>query len=927
MSIKISHKILVIKKSLYLFVCCTIFCSLSQAQPKDLPPLDHTVYDGWQEIGAKKISNNGEWIAYTIKPQEGNEQLVIYNISEKGKLKFSRSSDPTFTADNKFVVFRIHPPFKHEKEEEPGKKNKSNKSGKDTLAILSLADNSLIKMPRLISFQVPERDSGWIVFRIKNSSTGKTAGDSLCVYNLSNGSKFFFGNVEDYRMSDRGNYVALSVKNPEKKNQHNSWVVLWHDALHQKTDTLNTGAASFEHFVFDSIGGHLAWLCHHKSPEIKEKLFSLYYFKTGDKHGKKIVEDQIDTRAYPQTINNSSKIFFSKNGDRLFFSTIPTHKNDTLGKDGNVKLDIWRYNDNYLFTRQQKLDEDSSRGFKAMVDLRSGRLVQLADKGIPVVFLPDNNEAGFALGVTDSGYQISSQWQPSTLNTAYLISLKDGSRKKIVDTVRSDFFISPNGKFVTWYNGDDKSWLAYNALSGETKNITQAIPDSFYDVEFDRPESPPPYGIAGWTEQDNSILLNAQYDIWQVDLNGKKNALNITNGYGRDKRLVFRVAEKEKKEPIFSTGDTMILKAFNEANKNKGFYRAQIGKAANPTELSSGPFHYSSPVKAKNKPVYIFTKESFIHSPDLYVGNLVNGTRISNLNPQQALYNWGTDSLIKWKTFDGKSAEGILYKPENFDSSKHYPMIVYFYEIMSDRLNNYIPPAPTPSRLNISFFVSRGYLVFVPDIHYTIGHPGQSAYNYIISGVRSLLNHSWVDSTRLGIQGQSWGGYQTVYLITQTPLFKAAWAGAPVVNMFSAYGGIRWGTGVSRGFQYEHGQSRIGATIWERPDLYIENSPLFFLPKVQTPLVIMANDHDEKVPWYQGIELFTDLRRLGKEVWMLNYRGEKHNLVQRKNRKDISMKEQQFFDHFLKGAPLPGWMESESGYDLESSASETSDEH
>ena len=197
-------------------------------------------------------------------------------------------------------------------------------------------------------------------------------------------------------------------------------------------------------------------------------------------------------------------------------------------------------------------------------------------------------------------------------------------------------------------------------------------------------------------------------------------------------------------------------------------------------------------------------------------------------------------------------------------------MLIYFYERVSDNLYNYIPPAPTPSRLNIPFFVSRGYLVFTPDIRYTKGHPGKDAYNYIVSGAKSLAANKWVDAKNMGLQGQSWGGYQVAYLVTATNMFRAAWAGAPVVNMFSAYGGIRWESGNNRQSQYEKGQSRIGATPWQRPDLYIENSPLFHLQNITTPLVIMSNDADGAVPWYQGIEFFTPMRRLGKKEGLMN---------------------------------------------------------
>ena len=198
--------------------------------------------------------------------------------------------------------------------------------------------------------------------------------------------------------------------------------------------------------------------------------------------------------------------------------------------------------------------------------------------------------------------------------------------------------------------------------------------------------------------------------------------------------------------------------------------------------------------------------------------------------------------------------------------------------------------------------------MFDPNIYYKTGEPGQSAYNSVVSAARYLSTMPWVDSTKMGIQGQSWGGYQVAYLVTRTNMFRAAGAGAPVANMTSAYGGIRWGSGMNRQFQYEKTQSRIGATLWQRPDLYIKNSPLFSADKVQTPLLIMHNDADGAVPWYQGIELFTALKRLDKKVWLLQYNGEDHNLVERRNRKDLSVRLSQFFDYYLKGAKPAKWM-------------------
>lgn len=328
-----------------------------------------------------------------------------------------------------------------------------------------------------------------------------------------------------------------------------------------------------------------------------------------------------------------------------------------------------------------------------------------------------------------------------------------------------------------------------------------------------------------------------------------------------------------------------------------------------PVSAMDGAFSAKGVAKAKDKDIYIYTKETYVNPPDVHVtSNWHNETKLSSINPQQSNYNWGTAELFKWKAFNGKEAVGILYKPEDFDSTKKYPLLFYFYETLSDGLYQYTAPSPTGSRINIPFFVSRGYLVMTPDIRYTKGHPAKDAYNYVVSGAKALAKKKWVDGKNMGIQGQSWGGIQVAQLITMTDMFKAAWAGAPVANMTSAYGGIRWQGGVNRQFQYEKTQSRIGATLWEKPELYIENSPLFHLPKVKTPVVIMANDADGAVPWYQGIELFTGLRRLGKKAWLLNYNGEAHNLVERRNKKDIQIREQQFFDWMLKGEKPARWL-------------------
>jgi dipeptidyl aminopeptidase/acylaminoacyl peptidase len=257
---------------------------------------------------------------------------------------------------------------------------------------------------------------------------------------------------------------------------------------------------------------------------------------------------------------------------------------------------------------------------------------------------------------------------------------------------------------------------------------------------------------------------------------------------------------------------------------------------------------------------------------------------------------------------DGKKLRAILTKPENFDPAKKYPLMVYIYEELSEGLHTYRAPTPGTS-VNITRYVSNGYVVLQPDIVYDSGYPGESAEKCVIPAVNTVVAEGYIDPARIGIQGHSWGGYQITHLITRTNMFAAVQAGASVSNMISAYGGIRWGSGMSRAFQYEKTQSRIGSPPWEAPLQFIENSPIFWVEKVQTPYLTIHNDEDDAVPWYQAIEFFSALRRLGKEAYFFNYNGEPHGLRNRDNMKHWTVHQDEFFDHFLLGRPKPEWME------------------
>jgi dienelactone hydrolase len=600
----------------------------------------------------------------------------------------------------------------------------------------------------------------------------------------------------------------------------------------------------------------------------------------------------------------------------LYFgiSPIVAPKDTTLYEGELARLDIWHYRDDYVQPVQLKqLREETNRSYLCVFDLSDvSRFIQLGSPDLESIALSDRGDGEYALGTTTQGYRIESQWTGFSRNDVYVVSTRTGERTLVAKGLANRPSLSATGKYVTWFDRDSYQWYVYSVDNKTTRCVTEGLDVQLDDPTGQTPDRNNPFGAMGWSKNDRFFYIYDQYDIWQIDPTGKTTPVMITKGTGRRENIVFRHIRFDREVEYIDTEKPLFLSAFNKQTKEAGYYTLQpTGKNALQKRIIA-PKTFPTLVKAKNTETYVYTKADFSTTPDLWytADGWKTEKQLSHINPQMNEYLWGTVELINFKTKDGWDTKGLLYKPENFDPSKKYPMIIYFYERHTDELYRHFAPSLSRSTVNIAFYCSRGYIVFTPDIYYVDGYPGRSAYNTIVAGAEMLCKNSWVDKDRIGIQGQSWGGYQVAYLVTQTNMFAAAGAGAPVSNMTSAYGGIRWESGLVRQMQYEHQQSRIGQTLWEAHDLYIENSPLFYADKVNTPLPIMHNDNDGAVPWYQGIEYFVALRRLGKVAYMLQYNGEAHNLLERRNMRDLTVRLQQFFDHYLRGSPMPVWMKS-----------------
>jgi len=897
-------------------------------------PLDHSVYDGWKSIRSTSISHDGKWVLYVIAPQEGDATATIRNVADGHTITIARPGTIQFTNDSQHVVAAIIPPFADTRKARRDKA-KPEDMPKNSLEIVDLTSGKTRVIEKVTSFQLAEEDSGYVLYKPEPpketpkaadsvapkkdeeeedqrrrgagggvaapaaAGTAKKAGDPYILLNLNSGKEERIEEVGTATFDKKGDILAYSVVTKDGKNDH----IVYYRLPSSQRKTVITATGKFPRLTLSPEGDMLAFTTDKDDSKAKKPSLSLYLYTAAKD---KTAQIGLDSLPKDWSINEGGSVEFSHNGKRLLYHTSrkPVPDPDPKPDDESVSVDVWNWHDARLQPQQLlEAKAERERGYLAVFDIASAKSVQLGDEHIPNPQIGDRGDANYAEGSDEHTYERENTWNPG-YSDAYIIDVKTGKRTKIADHLSGESLLSTTARYAAIYNGQAKEWTALNLATGVKASLSQGIPVSIANELTDTPEFPPPYGIVGWTKDDAKAIVADRYDLWLCDPAGQTKPQRLTSG--REYQTTYRPVRLDPEERSIDSSH-LLLDAFNYDTKEDGLVSLDKGQLQH---ILKDKKAFGGYLKAKNADTLVFTRQDFVEYPDLWLTttNFQHPTKISDANPQQAQYNWGTAELVRWTSLDGIPLQGILIKPENFQYGKKYPMITYFYERMSDDLYRYKAPAPSASTINWPLFASNGYCIFIPDIPYKTGYPGESAVNAILPGIESITSRGYIDTKHMGIQGQSWGGYQVAYLVTRTNMFACAEAGAPVGDMFSAYGGIRYGSGVVREMQYEHGQSRIGGTPWDSTLKYIENSPVFWADKVETPLMIMSNDKDGAVPHTQGIELFTALRRLDKPSWMVVYNEEDHNLVQRKNRKDLSIRLSQFFDHYLKGAPTPVWM-------------------
>ncbi len=786
----------------------------------------------------------------------------------------------------------------------------------------------------------------------RTSARKKDYGSELVMKNLASGDELTFPDVTEYLVANDGSGFVYAVS--AKDETRNGVYAVFPD-MKEVPAAIVSGRGKYVKLTFDEKQKQLAFLTDRddvttrpaeKTAESKpaEKKdaedadsddddyqaqgaparasrkaepptqFALYLWSRSTPAAVALVTNKTPGFRENYQVSDKGNVAFSRDGQRVFFGSAPPTPAEkdaeaNVPDDDKVNGDLWHWKDDYIQPMQKvRAELDRRRTYSSVYHLADKKLVQLADSTMSEV--TPSEDGLWALGGDDREYRRMIEYDTRYVDS-YLVNTRTGERKPLWKKHIGRASWSPDGKYVLMFNGSE--W--HTTSTADLKDHALVTKDGvkFWREEHDSPDLPPAYGSGGWTKDGKYVLLYDEFDIWRFTPDGSE-AVNLTRGLGRKLQYEMRYVRlnPERSDPDSKWIDPtkpLLLRAEDKERRDSGFFRVRIDAKADPERLIIAPRNYSSPVQARNADTLLFTGQTFTEYPDLLVSdtNFSNIKKVSDANPQMAQLLWGSAELVRYRNADGVPLKALLYKPANFDPGKKYPMIVYIYERLSQGLHQFQEPRPSHNIIP-SFYASNGYVILEPDIAYTVGQPGQSALKCVLPAIDSVVAMGFVDEKAIGIQGHSWGGYQIAYMVTQTNRFRAAAAGAPVSNMISAYDGIRWGPGLPRQFQYEKTQSRIGATLWQAPLKFIENSPIFMADRVRTPLLMLHNDADDAVPWYQGIEYYLALRRLGKEVYMFSYNGEPHGLRRRPDQKDYTVRLQQFFDYYLKGAPEPDWM-------------------
>jgi dipeptidyl aminopeptidase/acylaminoacyl peptidase len=920
------------------------------AQEKTAEPKTIQLNDilAWKRIQQPVLSGDGQWFAYKLAPNEGNAEVVIRSTKDGKEQRFAAGESPRIDApaggppppaprevqisdDSKWAAFLVFPTAKEAKALVKQKKPVQSK-----LTLIELATGNKKEFDKIRRFAFGgERASAIAMYRYAPTPAGpppgppaagaapddRPQGADLIIYGLRTEGELNIGNVSEFAFDKRGNWLAWLIDAQDKAGNGIQAMNMESGAI----VPLDSAKASYKGLTWTEKGDGLATVRGVDDKAWDDKLYTLVAFRNFSPKPEKIVFDPAKDKSFPagMTISGNRNPYWMADLSSVAFGIRELHAKkkggadaDAAKTDGNApeakKADddpdqpdmvIWHWKDKRLQPMQQvQENQDKNFSYLAMYRPSEQKFVRLADEDVRTVTATADYK--FAVGTDIRNYELTSSLDGLRYEDVYAVNLQTGECKLAIKHARDVFGTSPDGTHVLYY--DDGSFFTFDLTTGQSYNITKEIPAVFIDTEDDHNVVKPPRRPLGWSKDSSAVLLTDGWDVWKAPVHGGA-GVNLTGNGKKDQiryQTRFRLDAEEKGIDLSAP---IYFGALGERTKKGGIGVVQPGTAGIQM-LHWDDAHYQNVIKAKHADVYLYTRETPLDFPNYYLSNakLESGKKITDANPQQKDFLWTKGvRLIDYTSDKGDKLQGALYLPANYQPGKTYPAIVYIYEKLTQGTNNYA--VPSFNGFNISVYTSNGYAVLTPDIVYKVNDPGMSAVWCLVPAVKAAVATGVVDPKRVALHGHSWGGYQTSFTVTQTNIFHAAIAGAPLTDMIAMYNAVYWNTGSANQPIFESSQGRFTSGPWDNLEAYQRNSPVYHAKNVQTPLVILHNDKDGAVDWTQGIEYFNTLRRLGKPVVMLQYKGENHGLRKPENMKDYTVRMKEFFDYELMDRQPPKW--------------------
>lgn len=787
----------------------------------------------------------------------------------------------------------------------------------DTLFYYRILENKIERLGNFLSFQ----GSTIGHYVVATSSTSKA---DIVLINLLTLQKTEFRNVIRFEFEPSGAGLMMTTKNEQNiyslliyEMSVQNTAILWSKQGVQIKNALRAKDGLSIYFVTET--------------DDSAKLKSIWQYSMNFRSAKLLLDDTSCFQRSGYRLSTESLTLNSKS-NVLFFRVLEMVPDPTANTEG-PSVDVWSYLDPKIKTQEFKqprfkkriaaysILNDSFLVIENENEVLLTRKLDLVGERVVVAHFPADILTYSSDGEVSEAYSLNEyNWSRFTQPRIEIVSLNTSNRKTIFKSLKLSggffpyFTPTPDGAHFIFF--DSSNYYLLNSKTGLVKNLTHSLKNIWTISDPDIAATryfKPLGGVLSWREDGKSFLVyDKYYDLWSISLQDAKLSVNLTAGTAKKLKASFLPIGLGKQ---YSATDLIYVQSLNYPQLGESIWKISLGGAFSPACISKGKIKYSNILRAKNAIMFLVTTQSV--SQPMSVSWTADFQKLYPLN--SVLKRKGTmidKSIIQWSV-NGSLMTGIMYKPRDFDPKKKYPVIFYYYDKEATlHLNSFetyidqsISSSATGDRLNISYCLNNGYIVFVPNFYYNLGQIADNVTLGILGAVKKISTFPFIDPKRMGIQGHSFGGYQTNLIVANTSVFAAACSGSGASDLVSLYGADeKDGEGFSYSANVETGQFRTGVLMWDRPDIYIKNSPVFNAHKVSTPLLLMSNKNDHRVPFAQGVEFFKALRRLGKKVWLLQYDQGAHSVGGEVAAADYGRRMMQFFDHYLKGLPAPVWM-------------------